>query len=226
MLTQTYAIAVALTALQPPTVQSDRWDSAAREVVDDRLMFELALEREGLGTDEASVIYGTQEPVLNRWGKIRDRASVGWLRLDGEAVLDDAELAGDTRRLRCGELQGRDPIPGVRELVPLQGRPRPVDQLNEATGGPEILLATSGSALDGSLHEMAFVVVHPGESIQVTTVLDKRTGQREELIELEVSDSQQGIVLFRNERRATACFQGTPPDERVERDRQLRALRK
>ena len=224
MLTQTYALAVALTALQPPTVQSDRWSRAAREVVDDRLVFELALEREGLSTDEASVIYGAQEPILNRWGKIRDRAGVGWLRLDGEAVLDDVNNAGDTRRLRCGELLGRDPIPGVRELVPLQGRPRPPEELNEASGGPEILLATRGSAIDGSLHEMAFVVVHPGESVQVTTVLDARSGEREELIELQVSASQQGIVLFRNERRATACFQGTPPDERIERERQLKAL--
>jgi len=226
MLTQTYAIAVALTALQPPSAPSDRWSRSAREVVDDRLVFELALEREGLGTDEASVIYGTQQPILNRWGKLRDRAGVGWMRLDGEPVLSDIDTAGDTRRMRCGELLGRDPIPGVRELVPLTGRPRPVEQLNEATGGPEILLATSGSAIDGSLNEMAFVVVHPGESVQVTTVHDARTGHREELIELNVSATQQGIVLHRDENVATACFQGTPPDERIARERRLRELRR
>ena len=224
MLTSTFAIAAALSAVQPQAVPKDRWSPAAREVVDDRLIFELAMEREQLGIDEASVVYGSQQPVLNRWGKIRDRAGIGWMRLDGQSVLNDADNAGDTRRMRCGAVEGHDPIPGVRKLVPLPGRPKPVELLNEATGGPDLLLATSGSATDGSLSELAFAVVHPGETVQITTVHNTRNGHREELIELQASDRQQAIVLYRNERVVTACFKGTPPDERIARDKRLKAL--
>ncbi len=200
------------THLDAPTAEG--WHRDAREVVDDRLVYALALERAGVGSEDASVVYGSQYSYLNRRGELRDRAGVGWTRLSGESILTPIYNSGDTRRLRCDQLIGPDNIPGERELVALPGRPRGDRERPELTGGPEIILATTGNRPAGDLHELAIVVVEPGETVQVTTIHDKRNGDRQELIEFGRPEVGQAMVLYRDGSGVTACFQGTPPEAR------------
>lgn len=207
-------LAVALTTLHVDAPTAEGWHRVAREVVDDRLVYSLALERAGVGADDASVLYGSQYPYMNRHGELRDRAGIGWTRLNGDHVLVPLYNAGDSRRLRCDKLRGPDQIPGDRELVALPGRPRDALERNESTGGPEIILATTGSRRDGDIRELAIVVVEPGETVQVTSIHNARSGAREELIEYERPEMAQQMVLFRDGQTVTACFQGTPPEVR------------
>jgi len=214
--------ALALTTMQVDAPTAEGWHRVAREVVDDRLVYSLALERAGVGAEDASVLYGSQYSYLNRYGDIRDRAGIGWTRLSGESVLMPIQNSGDTRRLRCDTLAGHDPIPGERTLVALPGRPRLSGTRPESTGGPEVVLATTGNRPQGDLQELAIVVVEAGESVQVTTIHDRRTGDREELIEFGRPDTQQALVFYRDGSSVTACFQGTPPEARDELREQLK----
>jgi hypothetical protein len=219
-------VALALTTLQVDAPMAEGWHQLARESVDDRLIYALALERAGVGADDASVLYGTQSAYLDRHGDLRDRAGIGWTRLNGDAVLVPDLNAGDTRRLRCEKLRGHDQVPGERELISLTGRPRVDTTRPEATGGPEIVLATTGSRRAGNVSELAIVVVEEGETVQVTNIHNRRSGHREELIEYDRRASGQQMVLFRDGQSVTACFQGTPPEEREDSVSRLRASRR
>lgn len=210
----TLAIALAVTTLQPDAPTAEGWHLNARDVVDDRLVYALALERAGVGAEDASVLFGAQAAYLNRRGDLRDRAGVGWTRLSGETVMSPHLNAGDSHKPRCDRLTGPDLIPGERELVALPGRPRSGQDRPERTGGPEIILATTGDRPAGDLHELAIVVVEPGETVQVTTIHNRRTGDRQELIEYSRPDAQQHMALYRDGSTVTACFLGTPPEAR------------
>lgn len=205
------ALAVALTTLPHTQEAHKRWSVGARAVVDDALVVDLALFREGIDPEDASVVYGLQQLHLNDDDQLVDQAGVGWERLTGGTVVDPDAHLQTTESTSCAELQGSDPIPGVRRLVPLLARPVDDSHRHEATGGPEVVLATRGSPLSGDLEELALVVVRPGESVQVTTAWNPRTGAREEHIELSRSTTQQTVSLHRDERQVSACFQGTPP---------------
>ena len=210
------------TTVDVPTAEG--WHQDAREVVDDRLVYALALERAGVAADEASVLYGSQYSYLNRRGDLRDRSGIGWTRLSGDALLSPILTSGDSRRLRCGRLEGPDLIPGERELVSLPGRPRGDGTRPESTGGPEILLATTGNRPAGDLQELAIVVVDPGDTVQVTTIHDRRNDDREELIEYSRPSAQQAVTLYRDGSEVIACMQGTPPAVRADTRERVRAL--
>ncbi|HCH65686.1 MAG: hypothetical protein CL927_13580 [Deltaproteobacteria bacterium] len=212
------------TMVNVPT--ADGWHRDAREVVDDRLVYALALERAGVAADEASVLYGTQYSYMNRRGDLRDRAGIGWTRLSGDALLSPYETGGDTRRVRCGEVGGPELIPGERQLVALPGRPRVETERPELTGGPEVVLATTGSRPGGDLQELAIVVVEPGDTVQVTTVHDRRDGDRKELIEYSRPTAQQEMVLYRDGSKVVACMKGTPPEAREDSRARIRDLTK
>jgi hypothetical protein len=194
----------------------------ARDVVDDRLVYSLALERAGVGPDDASILYGSQHPYMNRYGELRDRAGIGWTRLSGEPVLMPMFNSGDSSRMRCDRLRGPDQIPGERTLVALPGRPRDEGARPEQTGGPEIILATNGTRRDGDLHELAIVVVEVGETVQVTNIHNRRSGAREELIEFQRPEVDQHMVLYRDGETVTACFQGTPATTPIDLRTRLR----
>ena len=223
MLTPFAILTAALTTtVDVPTAEG--WHQDARAVVDDRLVYALALERAGVAADEASVLYGSQYSYLNRRGALRDRSGIGWTRLSGDALLSPIINGGDTRRLRCDRLDGPDLIPGERELVSLPGRPRGDGARPESTGGPEIVLATKGNRPAGDLQELAIVVVDPGDSVQVTTIHDRRNDDREELIEYSRPSVQQALVLYRDGVEVVACMQGTPPAARAATRDRVRAL--
>ena len=207
-----------------PTAEG--WHGNARAVVDDRLVYELALERANVSADDASVLYGPQYSYLTRRGELRDRAGIGWTRLTGDELISPVLTTGDTRRMRCGQVSGTELIPGERKLIALPGRPRGDADRPEATGGPEVVLGTAGARPTGDLKEFAIVVVDPGDTVQVTTIHDRRDGDREEVIEYSRATTQQDLLLYRDGARVVACMQGTPPEEREATRERARAQRR
>ena len=106
----------------------------------------------------------------------------------------------------------------------LPGRPRDGVTRPELTGGPEVVLATTGSRPNGNLQELAIVVVDPGDTVQVTTIHNRRRGDRKELIEYRRPVVQQEMVMYRDGSKIVACMQGTPPEARQEERARLREL--
>lgn len=222
MIPSALAIALAVTPVEPQTEGTQAWAPAARASVDDQLVIDLALSREGLTPSDASVLFGQQQVVVTAEGRLRDIAGVGWIKLSGGTVVDAHENMRMTDQPACGRLDDPGPLPTERRLIALPGRPRA--ERYDATGGPEVVLATAGRPQTRDLEELAIVIVNPGETVQVTTIYDPRRRRSVEVLEMERPEQGQRVTLVRDETMAEACFFGTPPEVRDEQNARIDAI--
>ena len=87
-------------------------EGEARTAVPDRLSVEVALARTGLAADEASWLGGETWWRTDEDGQLHQRHRLGWTLLSGREVLSTE--AFDEQG--CAVLEGRDPVPGNRQV--------------------------------------------------------------------------------------------------------------
>ncbi len=157
------------------------WRPEAREMLDDPVGIEAALAQAGVAPAEASVLYGVAIRRLHADAADTLQDAVGWTTLDNHWVLDPRRTEVDRGQAACSLLAGRDPVPGERSLRVLRGRPH--SSGHTATGGPEVVLATTWSDETGP-QEHAWVRLAPGDTVLQVTVEPRGRQPRSELIEL------------------------------------------
>ena len=169
------------------------WDAEARQVVTADFGVELALERVGSQPRDASALYGATTLGSTVNGAPVRVSAVGWLRLDGVTMVDPLKTRGTAQRRHCARLEGHDPVPGGREVVPL----RPTLDGATADTPPTVVLA------NGNEGEFAIVQLLPGDKVAVTDV--QHRGKAWEFIE--VSRGSQRLTVARRGNGAEVCYE-------------------
>lgn len=177
-----------------PALADGNWGTDARDVVPDDLTYELGLARLDISPRDASALYGTRQ-----WSSAMDAGAlqvdaVGWIRLDGLALVHPNETFGYGRHSYCASLKGHDPVAGGREVVTLPG----YADAEVAADAPPTLVLASDDAKDFALVRLA-----PGDELRVTDVEHK--GRRWEHIE--VVRGSQRLTVDRRGDGATVCYE-------------------
>ena len=175
-------VGTAVAAMSGPA-HADDGLRALRSSSADPITVEAWMAAEGVAPDDASVLAGSSDAIGER--------ALRWQELSGREILSPfvSRAEGEV----CARLDGRDPIPGVREVV--------VKAASASSPGrePEVLLI---SAAEGT--ERALAVLRPGEQILTVTATDPDGRVRAEY--LEVAGEQGRLALAREGDGALACY--------------------
>ena len=176
------------------------WTQTMHEHLSDPIGVELALHREGAEPEQASILTGATEQVDAGAASSRrrqgDRSLVGWFEARGETVVDPKEATGAASREVCAEVvHDLNMVPG-RKLVLYNGRVfDPSSSLASHTG---LVLAS------GQESPLAIVHLEPGDHVQTTERVHRRTGAVTEHIELTRGDRV--LTLDRSSAGSRLCF--------------------
>ena len=172
----------------------------ARALVPDRISVEIALGRAGIEAEEASWLGGETWWRSDEDGQTTQRHRLGWSLLSGHRVLQTEDF-GDGEG--CAVLEGRDPVPGSRQVVLYSSTVTENVNMDAAVGmQPGMVLASTEDS------EIALVALRPGDQVLVVDVENHRSGRRAELVELRRGNRQ--LQLKRDGQNPEACY-GTMP---------------
>lgn len=167
----------------------------ARLIVPDRLSVEVALDKVGVNANEASWLGGETWWRTEEDGQTRQRHRLGWTLLSGRSVLETESFED----AECAILEGRDPIPGTRQVHLYSSSVTEDVRMNAAVGQqPGIVLASTAES------EIAMVALRPGDQVLVVDAENNRTGRRAELVELR--RGQRMLQLKRNGEDPEVCY--------------------
>jgi hypothetical protein len=163
--------------------------------VPDRLSVEVALDKIGVNANEASWLGGETWWRTEEDGQTRQRHRLGWTLLSGRSVLETESFED----AECAILEGRDPIPGTRQVHLYSSSVTEDVRMNAAVGQqPGIVLASTAES------EIAMVALRPGDQVLVVDAENNRTGRRAELVELR--RGQRMLQLKRNGEDPEVCY--------------------
>ena len=167
----------------------------ARLLVPDRLSVEVELDKIGIKPTEASWLGGETWWRTEDDGQTRQRHRLGWTLLTGRSVLQtDSFEDGE-----CAVLEGRDPIPGTRQVHLYSSSVTEDVRMDAAVGQqPGMVLASTEDS------EIAMVALRPGDQVLVVDVENNRNGRRAELVELR--RGQRMLQLKRNGADPEVCY--------------------
>jgi len=172
----------------------------ARALVPDRISVEIALGRAGIAAEEASWLGGETWWRSDAEGQTTQRHRLGWSRLSGHQVLQTAAFDDGES---CAVLEGRDPVPGSRQVVLYSSTVTEDVNMDAAVGmQPGMVLASTADA------EFALVALRPGDQVLVVDVENHRSGRRAELVELRRGSRK--LQLKRSGKNPEACYGARP----------------
>ena len=185
MKTRSWVVWVGTSVLWSGAAQAESgWTRALRDSSADHLTVEVWMTAEGVAPDDASVLSGASDAAGER--------SLRWQALSGREILSPLVSRGPGEV--CARLVGRDPIPGVRDVVVK------IAAADAPAREPEVLLVSSR---DGDA-ERALAVLRPGE--QVTTVTATDAGGQVQAEYLELVSAAGRLALAREGEGAMTCY--------------------
>ena len=173
------------------------WSADTRATLPDALAVELVLAREGVRPGDASVVVGQTAENAGSENPQR-RSFLSWLRFSGAPLLSP-QLSRENRAL-CAEVQREQTVHGGRKLIVYGGRIWEHDAALAEHSRAGLILAEGEQPV-------AIVNLRPGDLIQTTERIHRRTGAVTEHIEL--VRGAHVLTLLRSDQKSTACF--TPP---------------
>ncbi len=148
----------------------------ARALVPDRISVEIALDRAGIVPEHASWLGGETWWRTDEDGQTRQRHRLGWTLLSGRSMIE-TDAFDDGRQ--CAVLEGRDPVPGGRQVFLYSSSVTDSVEMDAAVGlHPGMVLASTEAS------EVALVALRPGDQLLMVDVENTRTGRHQELVEL------------------------------------------